>query len=230
MTKYFLEVKQNSECERSPSFKERHPKFRKSSSPDYLLIADHTRTIKLARQSALSETSKGNGSASTNSRGRNSTVSSIDVAADNMTNSAKISHLVSSVKHDPTISQVSSSNIITSRHQVYTGSYEKLYHKGLETARPCIPESDYKTTKQDPLQEDEEEPEGPTNFSIKKRPESPPPLPPYRFLPKSTMGFTAVSSGQITNPNPFIMQSILALASQQLVSSVPPPSYSAATA
>merc|ERR1712212_84767 len=39
----------NKKCERSPSFKERHPKFRKSSTPDYLLVADHARTIKLNR-------------------------------------------------------------------------------------------------------------------------------------------------------------------------------------
>ena len=43
-------------CERSPSFKERHPKFRKSATPDYMLAADQARTVKLQRQSSLSET------------------------------------------------------------------------------------------------------------------------------------------------------------------------------
>merc|ERR1719216_839640 len=212
-------------CERSPSFKERHPKFRKSSTPDYLLVADHTRTIKLNRQSSLSETSKGNDPPSTNSQGRNSTTSSIDVAADNMTNSAAISNITSSVRHDTTISQVSSSSIFPSRHPVYTLSYEQLHQKGSETSRPCIPESDYKPMEQDPHQEDEEEEEGPIDFSMKKRPESPPPSPPYRYTPltlptqecslsKSTSGLKA--SGQITSPSPSSMQSILAPTSQHV--------------
>lgn len=42
-------------CERRPSFKERHPKFRKSSTPDYLLAAETMRSVKLSRQN--SETS-----------------------------------------------------------------------------------------------------------------------------------------------------------------------------
>ena len=42
-------------CERSPSFKERHPKFRKSTTPDYLLAAEQARTHKLQRQSSLSD-------------------------------------------------------------------------------------------------------------------------------------------------------------------------------
>ena len=224
------------ECERSPSFKERHPKFRKSSTPDYLLVADHARTIKLNRQSSLSETSKGNDPASTNSQGRNSTVSSMDVAVDNMTNSAAISHITSSVRHETTVSQVSSSSIFPSRHPGYTASsYEQSHQKGSEIGRPCIPESDYKPMEQDhPHQEDEaEEEEGPIDFSMKKRPESP--SPPYRYTPltlptqesKSTSGLKA--SGQITNPSPSSMQSILAPASQH-VSVPPPPSYSAATA
>ena len=186
----------------------------------------------------MSETSKGNDPASTNSQGRNSTASSIDVAADNMTNSAAISHITSSVRHDTTISQVSSSSIFPSRHPVYTPSYEQLHQKGSETSRPCIPESDYKPMEQDPHQEDEEEEEGPIDFSMKKRPESPPPSPPYRYTPltlptqecslsKSTSGLKA--SGQITNPSPSSMQSILAPASQHVVVA-PPPSYSAATA
>ena len=155
-----------------------------------------------------------------------------------MTNSAAISHITSSVRHDTTISQVSSSSIFPSRHPVYTASYEQLHQKGSETGRPCIPESDYKPMEQDPHQEDEEEEEGPIDFSMKKRPESPPPSPPYRYTPltlptqecslsKSTSGLKA--SGQITNPSPSSMQSILAPASQHVVVA-PPPSYSAATA
>ncbi len=35
-----------SSCERSPSFKERHPKFRKSSTPDYLVALEVARNLK----------------------------------------------------------------------------------------------------------------------------------------------------------------------------------------
>ena len=38
-------------CERSSSFKERHPKFRKSSTPDYLVALDVARSLK--RQTSL---------------------------------------------------------------------------------------------------------------------------------------------------------------------------------
>ena len=38
-------------CERSPSFKERHPKFRKSSTPDYMVALESARNLK--RQTSL---------------------------------------------------------------------------------------------------------------------------------------------------------------------------------
>lgn len=40
-------------CERSPSFKERHPKFRKSSTPDYMVALDAARNLK--RLSSLNQ-------------------------------------------------------------------------------------------------------------------------------------------------------------------------------
>ena len=122
-----------SECERSPSFKERHPKFRKSSTPDYLLVADHARSIKLNRQSSLSETSKVSEHASSNSQPHTNTLSSVDTARDDKINITLKTQISSSMGKETPYSQVSSSCTFPVAQSVYTSTYEhsKLKRKVL---------------------------------------------------------------------------------------------------
>jgi len=69
--------KTKTSCERSPSFKERHPKFRKSSTPDYMVALDAARSLK--RQNSLqSELSTSDSRMDTSSPNNNSSVVSED--------------------------------------------------------------------------------------------------------------------------------------------------------
>ena len=230
-----------SECERSPSFKERHPKFRKSSTPDYLLVADHARTIKLNRQSSLSETSKLSDHTQTNPQERNNTLSSVDTTSDSKLNITPKSEIPSSVRSDIPFSQVSSSRTFpVSNSTTYHTAYEHLQPKGHEVTRPCVNDFRGKPMDQDPhhTEEEAEEEEGPIDFSMKKRPDSPPLSAPYRYtpltlpmhektLPKSPPGFNGLSSGLTKSTNPAPVQQQLLVPPTHHSSVVPPPSYSA---
>ena len=231
------------ECERSPSFKERHPKFRKSSTPDYLLVADQTRTIKLNRQSSLSETTSKNNEHHASSSQNDNTLPSVDTTStsDKTTNSEQMKPQISSssMRKDASYSRVSSTCPFPIHQSVYDASaYNQLKPNDKKLIRSDVHSFRGKPMEQDPHPNvEEEEEEGPIDMSIKKRSESPPPSQPFRYtpltlpthennLPKSPPGSTIGSSGLPINRKSPPAQQSLAHTSHQL-SIAPPPSYSA---
>lgn len=226
---------QNKKCERSPSFKERHPKFRKSSTPDYLLVADHARSMKLNRQSSLSETSKVSEHASSNSQPHTNTLSSVDTARDDKINITLKTQISSSMGKETPYSQVSSSCTFPVAQSVYTSTYEHSKLKRKEGNQSSSTDFGNKPMEQDPHPNEEEE--GPIDMSMKKRSESPPPSTPYRYtpltlttheniLPKSPQGSTNSSSENTNTRNSPPVQQTLAPSNHHIA---PPPSYSAST-
>ena len=233
------------ECERSPSFKERHPKFRKSSTPDYLVVANHTRTIKLNRQSSLSETSKNNEHSSSRNDSAFPSVDTTTLTSDNTSNSEQIKDKItsSSMRTDTSYSRVSSTCSFPIHNSIYNGSaYKQLKPNEKETTNS---RSDHcfggRPMEQDPpVSVVEEEEEGPIDMSMKKRSESPPPSPPFRYtpltlpthennLPKSPPGSSSSLSCLANNRKSPSMEKSLSQKSHQ-ISIAPPPSYSASIA
>ena len=232
------------ECERSPSFKERHPKFRKSSTPDYLVVADHTRTIKLNRQSSLSETSKNN-EHSSSSRNEPS-FPSVDttISTSDNTHKSDTSNQISSssMRIDTSYSRVSS----TCPFPIHRPAFNASVYKQLKpNEKESVHSRSEHTFGGNPMDQDphpsveEEEEEGPIDMSIKKRSESPPPSQ-FRYtpltlsthennLPKSPPESSIGSSSLLINRKSPPLQKSLSQPSNAL-NIAPPPSYSASIA
>ena len=200
-----------------------------------MLVADHARTIKLNRQSSLSETSKGSEHASSNSQPRSNILSSVETAArDEKINITLKTQISSSMGNEIPYSQVSSSCTFPVPQSVYTSTYEHLKLKGKEANQSSATDFGNNPMEQDPHPNEEE---GPIDMSMKKRSESPPPSPPYRYtpltlttheniLPKSPQESTNNSSENTTTRNSPPVQQILVPGNHHIA---PPPSYSAAT-
>jgi len=237
-------ISSNKKCERSPSFKERHPKFRKSSTPDYLVVADHTRTIKLNRQSSLSETSKNN-EHSSSSRNEPS-FPSVDttISTSDNTHKSDTSNQISSssMRIDTSYSRVSS----TCPFPIHRPAFNASVYKQLKpNEKESVHSRSEHTFGGNPMDQDphpsveEEEEEGPIDMSIKKRSESPPPSQ-FRYtpltlsthennLPKSPPESSIGSSSLLINRKSPPLQKSLSQPSNAL-NIAPPPSYSASIA
>ena len=182
-------------------------------------MADHARTIKLNRQSSLSETSKVNEHASSNSQPRNNSLSSVDAARDDKINITLKTQISSSMGNETPYSQVSSSCTLPVPQPVYTSTYEHLKLNRKEANQSCVTDFRSKPMEQDPHPNEEEE-EGPIDMSMKKKSESPPPSHPYRYtpltltthennLPKSPQGTMNISSENTASRHSPPVQQIL---------------------